>query len=368
MMASHNYAAPDEFAQKVTAYLRTIAVAGIPNLATTVAWVGEGEQRVPVSVNASEPQDSWVCSPHTAYVRYATEELQRIGHPLLARPLTVLCRAVGRYLWRARVDHAVAINNWLLSTNLYPALDGPALRRWQQEALDRWPDRALWFRSLNMRYTAPWIVALTQAGFTLVPSRQVYLYDRIDREALHPANLRRDLKLLAASPLIRSDAADWTEADFARAAQLYALLYLEKYSALNPAYSAGFLQSWQRAGLLDLYGYRDAAGRLQAIVGLFVLGGTVTAPIVGYDTQLPQRLGLYRLLMATVYDRAAHLNCRINLSAGAAGFKRLRGGIGAIEFSAVYARHLPRPRRRALSVLAGLTRHIGEPIMRRFRL
>jgi len=98
------------------------------------------------------------------------------------------------------------------------------------------------------------------------------------------------------------------------------------------------------------------------------LGGTVTAPIVGYDTHLPQRLGLYRLLMATVYDRAADLGCRINLSAGAAGFKRLRGGLGVIEFSAVYSRHLPQPQRRALDLLAGVTRHIGEPLMRRFEL
>ena len=368
MKASPTIDATGEFAAKVSAYLQTIAVAGIPNLATTVAWVGEDAQRLPVSVNASEPQDTWVCSPHTAYVRYALEELQRFGHPLLTRPLTALCRVLGRYLWRARLDHAVALNNWLLSTNLYPGLDVQALGRWQREALDRWPDRALWFRSLNTRYTAPWIEALTQAGFTLIPSRQVYLYDRIDRQATHPANLRRDLQLLAASPLVSSDAADWTDADFARAAQLYALLYLEKYSALNPAYSAGFLQSWQRAGLLELRGYRDAAGELQAIIGLFALGGTVTAPIVGYDTHLPQRLGLYRLLMATVYDRAADLGCRINLSAGAAGFKRLRGGVGVIEFSAVYSRHLPQSRRRALAVLTGVTRHIGEPLMRRFEL
>jgi hypothetical protein len=357
-----------EYAAKVTAYLQTVAVSGIPNLATTVAWVGEGDERAPVSVNASETQDTWVCSPHTAYVRYAVEELRRFGHPLLTGPLTALCGALGRYLRRAKVDHAVAINNWLLSTNLYPRLDAPLLGRWHREALDRWPDHAIWFRSLNTRYAAPWIDALTQAGFMLIPSRQVYLYDRIDRHAAHPANLRRDLQLLAAPPLVRSDAADWSPADFARAAQLYAFLYLEKYSPLNPAYSAGFLQSWQRAGLFELHGYRDAAGELQAIIGLFVLGGTVTAPIVGYDTHLPQRLGLYRLLMASVYDRAAELNCRINLSAGAAGFKRLRGGVGAIEFSAVYARHLPRHRRRALNLLAGVTRHIGEPIMRRFEL
>ena len=87
-----------------------------------------------------------------------------------------------------------------------------------------------------------------------------------------------------------------------------------------------------------------------------------------YNTSLPQRLGLYRLLMATVYERAARLRQRINLSAGAARFKRLRGGIGTMEYSAVYVRHLPKNRRRAVAVLGALTRRIGEPIMRRFEL
>jgi hypothetical protein len=49
-------------------------------------------------------------------------------------------------------------------------------------------------------------------------------------------------------------------------------------------------------------------------------------------------------------------------------FKRLRGGIGEIEYSAVYARHLPARTRRALHTLSLVTRRLGVPIMRRFRL
>ncbi|HXR93366.1 MAG TPA: hypothetical protein VN750_24120, partial [Steroidobacteraceae bacterium] len=78
--------------------------------------------------------------------------------------------------------------------------------------------------------------------------------------------------------------------------------------------------------------------------------------------------GLYRLLMATVYEQAAVRSSRINLSAGAAQFKRLRGGVGTIEYSAVYTRHLPANRRRAVGLLGMLARRIGEPCMRRFKL
>ena len=359
-----------EFPAQVQSFLQVSAesVAGVSNLATLVETLGEGDDRIPVTVNSSEAGNTWICSPHTAYARYSIEELQRFGHPLLTRPLSWLCRGLGRYLWRARLDDAVAINNWMLSTNVYPELRAAALAAWIDEARSRWPQHAIWFRSLNSSYTGEWLRALSDAGFTMIPSRQVYLYDRIDMAAKHPKNLHRDLQLLRSTTLVASDSSGWSAADFERAARLYELLYLQKYSQLNPAYSAQFLKAWRRAGLLHLSGYRDQHGVLQAVVGMFIANGTITAPIVGYDTAQPQDLGLYRLLMATVFERAARDDCRINLSAGAAGFKRLRGGVGTIEYSAVYARHLSRDRQRAINLLATLASSLGEPLMRRFEL
>jgi hypothetical protein len=65
---------------------------------------------------------------------------------------------------------------------------------------------------------------------------------------------------------------------------------------------------------------------------------------------------------------AARTGGRVNLSAGVGEFKRLRGGIGETEYSAVYAQHLPRRSRRALEQLSFVTRRIGVPIMRYLRL
>ena len=61
-------------------------------------------------------------------------------------------------------------------------------------------------------------------------------------------------------------------------------------------------------------------------------------------------------------------DAELNLSAGAAHFKRLRGGVPAIEMSAVYCRHLPKTTQRAIAVLRTLTTRIGVPIMQRFQL
>jgi hypothetical protein len=340
----------------------------VANLNTRVEMIGDADRRVPVTVNYAEPDNAWVCSPYTAYCAYAIEELQRLMPAPMAYPLSMLCRGAGAALRRARIDQAVTVNNWLLSTNLYPAFYSSVLDRWIADARERWPDHAIWFRSLNEAWTPEWLDALKARGAILLPSRQVYLYSDIRRLAQSRSNLKTDLDLLARSTLERCDDADIDTADYSRCEQLYAMLYLQKYSRLNPAYRAGFIQAWHRARLLRLTGFRNREGVLEAIVGTFERDGVITAPLVGYDTSLPQRLGLYRLLMAAVLKYAMQTGRRINLSAGAARFKRLRGGVPTIEYSAVLADHLPRERQRALRALRWLTTRIGVPIMTRFEL
>jgi len=358
------------FATRVAAYLEVAArsVRAISNVATRVASLGAASTLLPVTINSSESGNAWVCSPYSTYALYAAEEIRRLGRPLLTSPLQGLCGVMGRHLRNAGVDNVVAVNNWLISTNLYPparAYDIPAIIA---EARARWPGHAVWFRSLNARYTADWLKSLVESGCILIPSRQVYLYDTVHADATHPVDLQRDFRLLRTTPLSSSRGDQWSSEDFERASKLYALLYLEKYSQLNPAYTAEFMQLWHAAGLLDLVGYRDPSGELQGVVGMYCDGATITSPIVGYDTARPQAEGLYRILAATVLMTAARTGGRVNLSAGVGEFKRLRGGIGETEYSAVYAQHLPRRLRRALEQLSFVTRRIGVPIMRYLRL
>ncbi|WP_416049842.1 hypothetical protein [Cupriavidus basilensis] len=347
----------------------------VRNLQSQVGLLRAGDWAMPVTVDSgrADATAAWVCSPLTTYCRYAGEEIDRHLHGALAWPLRLLCRGYGRWLGAAGVDRAVAINNWLLSTNLYPALDTSALQHTIAQARARWPRHALWFRSLNTRQHPDWLAVLAAEGFSLVPSRQVWCFEAADLAKGRHANLKRDLREMQRSALARAGnetigAAAGREDDYERIAALYGLLYLDKYSRLNPHYTAAFMRHWHRAGLLELHGWRDGQGQLQAVVGLFVQGGIITAPVVGYNTALPAPLGLYRLLMATVFARAIETGYGINLSAGAGHFKRLRGGQAAIEYSAVYAAHLALPLRAGIGLLRSLATHVGVPVMQRFQL
>ena len=338
----------------------------VSNLRTQVELLRHGGLTLPVTVNQAEPENAWVCSPRSTYCDYAIEELRRCLPTLLATPLTLLCKAYGYALKLAHIDQAVTLNNWMLSTNLYPPLDHTALSATINEAHQRWPHHALWLRSLNARHNQDWLNALEQHGFRLIPSRQVYLFDNLANGA--HANLQRDLRLLQKTALIRMMPTDFGRDDYQRIEALYGALYLQKYSPLNPQYTAHFLRTWHAAGLLEFHGFKDQAGVIQSVVGIFRQGRTLTAPIVGYNTTLPQALGLYRLAMACVFEAAIRDHANVNLSAGAANFKRLRGGQPEIEYSAVLTRHLPAYRRQPLRILQMLLTSVGVPVMKRFEL
>ena len=76
-------------------------------------------------------------------------------------------------------------------------------------------------------------------------------------------------------------------ADAERIAQLYAMLYLEKYSALNPAFTARWVIETARAGLIHYRCARDADGVIMAVSGSLRRGDVLTPPVVGYDTAKP---------------------------------------------------------------------------------
>ena len=342
----------------------------IANVRTQVDSISAGGVRLPATINDTETEtdQAWICSPYATYCRYALEEAARFGHPLLSAPLRTLIRGAGVLLRHSRIDRAVTVNHWLVSTNSYPCLHDVDLDIAIAEAKDRWPDHALWFRSLNTVHHADWLDALSRRGGVLLPSRQVYLFDDVPALAQSHRDLKRDLDLLwkhdgmTCAPLLDS------HDDYERAAALYDDLYVRKYSPLNPQYRSSLLRAWHHAGLLQLHGLRDHLGVLQGVVGMLRMGNLLTSPIVGYNSALPQKLGLYRRLAARVLHEAATHGDLVNLSAGVAHFKRQRGGRPAIEYSVALIEHLPRARRHAIRALGGALRGVGVPVMQRFRL
>lgn len=360
---------------QVLKYVRSWAEGGlIANVSTRMAVLDTGTQQFAVSINdVHEPDDNcYVVSPQTAYSGYAREELKRLRRPWLTYLLKLLTKGVDYLLSAAKVDRLIQVNNWLLSTNLYPTdwnlAELPKISTVLQQTF---PDHGVCFRSINDFSNLELRQQLEALGYLSIPSRQVYLFDgRAGEQApfLQHHNTQLDITLLRRSSYKVVSGSALSDKDFQRIEYLYNLLYLEKYCVLNPHYSAKWMQCGVRDGWLEIRALRSPEGRIDGALGWFANEATISTPIVGYDTALPQKTGLYRQLTCLCLLEAVERRQVLNFSSGAAGFKRLRGGQPQIEYSLVRVAHLSWGRRLVWIVLGRLLHGIGVPMMRKLKL
>jgi hypothetical protein len=315
----------------------------------------------------SEAPNCYICCPSSAYIDYAIDETRNfVSSPLLQKAIRILIGLCAPLVRASGLDHQVQVNNWLYSTNPVPLLDRQAVAAMRDNLATRFPDRAVLIRSLNEIADPSTIAALKAEGFRLLAARQIYIFT--ERGLATTSDMKRDRKRLRTTSFETVSNADFTEADYARCEALYRMLYLDKYTPLNPHYTARYIGEMHRRGILQLAGLRRPGGELVAVTALSKNGKTLTQPIVGYDTGLPVSEGLYRMMMALAQEHATAHGLFFNMSAGAAAFKRLRGAVATVEYNAVYAGHLPRRQRVAVRIMEFVLAKIGVPLLRRFEL
>ena len=347
------------------AYIAGVGTAGATAFAENVRtrWLAFaiGDRVLPVTVNDGERGDSYVCSPYAAYVLYGLREmaLMRVRGRTILAPLL---RTAGALLRAAGIDRIVHVDNWLFSTNLHGDWEGTDLPAIRDALAARFPDHLVAIRSID-NWSCPRLAAAARAdGWVMVPSRQVWVTDDLARD-WRPRNAFGNDRRLVANSGLAIGAARADEA--APIAELYLQLYVGKYSALNPVFTPAFVSATLAAGLIDYRVARAADGRVMAVAGLLVRGDVATPPVVGYDMTVPQSAGLYRIASWMFAEMAMARGFRMHGSAGAAGFKRLRGAHGVIEYWAMQVDHLSSPRRFAIRSLAALLEGYAVPMMRR---
>ena len=335
----------------------------IANLRTRVTGVRWGEHVLPTTVNTAEYGDAYVCLPHTAYALYAKAELALVDVGRRAVALGGLADVAGAVLRAAAVNRIVHLDNWMLSTNLHGRWTGEGLAELRAALVGAYPRHILAVRSVNRWSDAVLTDRLLADGWRLLPSRQIYVCDDLERDWAPRRDTRRDLALLAASPLTFDELATLQPGDAERIAELYAMLYLQRYSTLNPAFTPAYIAMTHRAGLFVYRGLRADDGRLVAVAGCLIRSGVLTTPIVGYDTTRPIGEGLYRMTSVLFAQLALERRLRLNGSAGAAAFKRHRGARPLIEYTAMFIGHLPLHRRLVVASLQRLLDGFLVPLM-----
>lgn len=310
------------------------------------------------------PDNSYVCSPYTHYITYGQQEFATLKNPPVEALLKLLFIPLAAYFRRAQLDKAILANNWLLSTNLYPVVTAAQLQTALHTLAEAYPDRPIIFRSVDTRNTAVY-ENLLALGCQMVFSRQVYYQESASPQVQHTKQYRFDLKHFQRTPYEVISANQLNPSDSRRIVALYNALYLDKYSHYNPQFTPDFIQLALENNLLTIKAFAHE-GRIDAVMGYFTRNGLATPPLFGYDTQLPQQLGLYRLLSTLMSLEALEHNLNVHFSAGVGRFKRLRGCQPAIEYNAVYHAHLPPERRRPWVLLKTLMDKLAIPIIQKY--
>jgi hypothetical protein len=371
----------------------------IVNVHTDLRLLRVDDVILPITVTHYHPHNSYVCSPYSHYFAYGQEEFDKLGR-LPAALLRLLLNPVAHYFRRSGFDDAVLVNNWLLSTNLYPPLSADQIQAVTQFLAAQFPEWPIIWRSVDAYGNPDLHRALAGLSCALVFSRQIYYQNPLNPALWRKKQLKVDRSLARRSEYRLVGGEQLTADDAPRLAHLYGLLYLDKYSPFNPQFTANFFRLALEERLLTFRAYRapavavgrgdwgpalsevegrslhnaslrlsepyQKAGDIDAVLGYFSRNAIMTQPIFGYDTGKPQKLGLYRLLSLRVLQEGRERGLLINASGGAGEFKRLRGGVPALEYNAVYLNHLPPTRQRPWRRLKWLLDSIAVPIIQKY--
>jgi hypothetical protein len=322
----------------------------------------------PVTINDTEWDNSFVCSPYSAYAEYTKEEVKwTIKNVVLRVFLLFVIKSISGWLKRGQLNKNVHVNNFLLSTNPFPEWNGKEIPEITAFLKSEYPNHAIVFRSLNEYQHGDLLKIFETNRFDTIGSRQVYIFDLTKGDWLKHRNNKHDNKLIKKVGLKFIEHNDM-EAHLPQALKLYRKLYLEKYSELNPQFTLKYFQESYASGIINFQGYTDDHGFLKAFSGQFTLDNTVTSPLVGYDTSAPRKEGLYIHAAQLAILSKFKLGLLLNLSSGAPEFKRMRGGVPSIEYSALYINHLSKKRRLRWSVLKFISNKIGVPLIKKYKL
>ncbi|MDC0254864.1 hypothetical protein OAK75_08195 [Bacteriovoracales bacterium] len=320
---------------------------------------------LPFTVGSRGYDNSYVCAPISHYIEYTYDEIRHLGKlnqlfsKMILAPLRTIC-------WWGKLNQCVMVNNWLLSTNLYPPLNKNQSQRILKALLKKFPHYAVMFRSIDLGLRKQLHDWLKDAGCKMIFSRRVHIMDKDDKKAWQKRDVKSDLKHKKRMEEKESyqfvGGKEMSEEDLERVTELYRILYVGKYSAFNPQFSTRFMKHVRDKKLWNIVGHKKS-GRIDSVSGTFHINGVVTGPLAGYDTELPEELGLYRLAYLGMIEGGKRYKAVTNCSAGVARYKQLRGCRSFLEFNGVMFRHLSLRQKIPWWVIGTIANKIVIPFM-----
>ncbi len=298
---------------------------------------------IPISVNETEYDNSYLLSSYfvVAGLKERMEQASK-ALQLCSKPAVTL---FGKSLKWMKINKVVIINNWLLSTNLYPDLDEAQIEALTLFLKKRFPDHYLMFRSVNTYKSSTVFDGLNAQNYRMIPTRNVYLYDP-NRElgSSERRKQKKDTNKIKNGEYAVESVDLLSDEMASRLLDLYEKVYISKYTKYSPRYTKEYLRQVHTNKTLKIK-ILTKNNQIYGVTGFLKKNGYLLIPFFGYDTEIPQEEGLYRMLSAVIMQEIEKGKLISHQGSGAADFKKWRGFIEHQEYVAIYDHHLPFSRR-----------------------
>jgi len=329
-----------------------------------------GDKLVPYTKNKMTKETlCYTISTFTHYYHYLREEMDIVGLRFAKLILMPPLWLIGFFLRFAKVDQAFTINNFGLSTNLFPKdLSAIGWDNVVSTVEKSNPNHAILVRSVNRGLNSKDYDALIDCGFKPMFARNVLLFPHKPIEQFPRRKRRqilRDEKLEHKLGFRWLSGVTLDEEMSARVADLYDQLYLGKYSKNNPRFTPLFHYECSKRKILNYQLLLDEE-QIIGVLGMKVVDDVATTPILGYDHHHPHANLLYRIITAKITRTSSDNDFHRHASSGANKFKQLRGGVTNEEFTMVKTSHLSWWRRLNWGLIRFMAQKIGRPLTHKF--
>jgi hypothetical protein len=337
----------------------------IDNVDTQFMALTVGNTVIPVTVNETQYDNSFVCSPFSHYISYAFNILDKMKNKWLRGSVNGLLKVFSKIMKQGKLNKVVIVNNWLFTTSPHVVLDALQIDAITQCLKQRFPLHAILFRSVNSHTWKDSFKFLKKTGYNFIASRYVWITDSSQEMVFRTRVYKSDLKLLKECKYQILEQSEIRESDISKIQELYSALYIKKYSQINPQYNSNFFKLALDNELLRIKAIKQNEA-LEGVVGYSFRNGVMISSLFGYDPKDTENKGVYRLLSTLLMQEAQKNGGCYNQSAGGSFYKKIRRAEGHMEYTAVYCKHLPWPRKMPWQILRAALNTVGTRFMKQY--
>jgi hypothetical protein len=316
----------------------------IKNIDCEVGLIHINSRFIPFTFNVKSTRNTaYIASCISQFLHYSYHEIisgEKFGRgvKIAARCLYLPSVFICNFL---QMDKTVHVNNQLLSTNLQLQLSIEEIAAVLNILKANFPSKTILWRGVNEESDSELLGNLHKLGFKSIISRQLYMLNPQSGVHLKKRPYSQDVKRYNQTTTLNwktLQVEDLNTAMLQKICEFYRALYLEKYSHLNPLYTTSFIESTLRNKQLQ-YDIVFLEEELVGVQAYSIKEGIITTPFIGYNQQKPKELGLYKALHIRLTQTAEQKLYLLNMSSGAADFKKQRGGHAVFEYHLLYTKH-----------------------------